>query len=210
MGILMLGHFALVPNLATYWQFNLGHPRERLGLLFVAGGLVSFVTMRLAGRLADRLGAAVTIAGGTAAYVAVLLVTFVFPPQPAPALLLFAGFMAVSSFRMVPMQALASRVPEQRERARFMSLQSVVQHLAAATGAFLASGMLRELPGGRLEGMGAVGWTAAAVSLIVPAVMWRAEARVRRREGEPSARLELPGRAERPREARPPRSVAVP
>ena len=179
----MLAQFAIVPNIAAYWQFNLGYPRDRLGLLFVAGGLVSLATMRVAGWLADHAGAALTAAAGTALYVAVMLATFVFPLPARPALALFVGFMAAASFRMVPMQALSSRVPDAQQRARFMSSQSVVQHLAAAIGAFSATRMLRELPGGGLDGMSEVAWIAVALAALVPAIMWLVEARVRRREG---------------------------
>jgi predicted MFS family arabinose efflux permease len=180
-GVLMLAQFALVPNIAAYWQFNLGFPRERLGLLFVAGGLVSLVTMRAAGRLADRAGAALTAAGGTALYVAVLFATFIFPVPAAAAL--FVAFMAASTFRMVPVQALSSRVPLPAERARFLSAQSVVQHLASAVGAFGSTRMLQELPGGRLDGMGSVAWASAALAAAAPALMWLVESRVRGREG---------------------------
>ena len=76
---LMTAQFAIVPNIAAYWQFNLAYPRDRLGLLFVLGGAASFGCMRLAGRLGDRIGAAVTTAGGTAFYAAVVLAAFVFP-----------------------------------------------------------------------------------------------------------------------------------
>jgi predicted MFS family arabinose efflux permease len=179
---LMAAQFALVPNIAAYWQFNLAYPRERLGLLFVFGGLVSFATMRIAGRLADRAGAAPTAAAGTALYVVVLLAGFIFPGRQPPALILFVGFMAASSFRMVPMQALASRVPAPDERARFMSAQSVVQHLASATGAFVASKMLWQLPGGRLGGMVGVASAAAVLASVVPGLLWLLELRVRRRE----------------------------
>jgi predicted MFS family arabinose efflux permease len=183
-GLLMLAQFGLVPNIAAYWQFNLGYPRERLGLLFVAGGLVSLVAMRVAGRLADRAGVAVTAAFGTLAYLAVLLAAFILPLRAPPALALFVGFMAASSFRMVPMQALSTRVPGPQERARFMSMQSVVQHLAAALGAFASTRVLHELPGGALSGMDSVAWFAAALAAVVPGIMWLVETRVRRSESE--------------------------
>jgi predicted MFS family arabinose efflux permease len=186
-GVLMMAQFAIVPNIAAYWQFNLGYPRERLGLLFVAGGLVSFGTMRVGGWLADRAGPALTMASGTALYVGVLLAAFVFPGR-APALALFVAFMAASSFRMVPLQALSSRVPGPEERARFMSVQSAVQHMAAATGAFAAASTLRELPGGRLGGMGAVASAAAALASAVPLLAWLVESRLRGREGGVSSR----------------------
>ncbi|HSB41980.1 MAG TPA: MFS transporter [Methylomirabilota bacterium] len=182
-GALMTAQFAIVPNISAYWQFNLGYPREHLGLLFVLGGAVSFAAMRLAGHLADRAGAALAVAAATVPYAAVVLAAFVFPAREPPALVLFVGFMAASAFRMVPIQALSSRVPEPEERARFMSAQSVVQHLGAATGALVASGMLRELPGGSLVGMAGVGLFAVALAATVPALLWLLEQRVRRREG---------------------------
>ncbi len=182
-GALMTAQFAIVPNISAYWQFNLGYPRERLGLLFVLGGAVSFAAMRLAGRLADRAGAALAVAAATVPHAAVVLAAFVFPAREPPALVLFVGFMAASAFRMVPIQALSSRVPEPEERARFMSAQSVVQHLGAATGALVASRMLRELPGGSLVGMAGVGLFAVALAATVPALLWLLEQRVRRREG---------------------------
>ena len=205
---LMTAQFALVPNIAAYWQRNLGYPRERLGLLFVSGGAASFAGMRVAGRLADRFGSALTTAGATALYVAVVLAAFVFPAAAPPALLLFVGFMVASSARMVPMQALSTRVAEPQERARFMSAQSAVQHLGAAAGAFLGAGMLRELPDGRLGGIDGVAWLAVALAAAVPGLSWLVESRVRRRDGpgpeatavgavapeERSPRLAVPGR----------------
>ena len=43
--------FMLFPNMSSYLQMNLGFPREDLGLLFMAGGALSFVFVPLAGRL---------------------------------------------------------------------------------------------------------------------------------------------------------------
>lgn len=201
---LMTAQFALVPNIATYWQFNFGYPREHLGMLFVLGGLVSFGTMRLAGQLADRMGAAVTAAAATALYLAVLFAAFIFPSPEPQALALFVAFMAASSFRMVPIQALSSRIPAASERARFMSAQSVVQHLGSAAGAFTASRMLWQLPGSRLGGMDRVAWLAAALAAAVPGLLWLLEVRVRRGEGE----LGLLARETAHRPAAPPEPLA--
>ena len=184
MAALMTGQFALVPNIAAYWQFNLAYPREHLGLLFVLGGLVSFGAMRLAGQLADRVGVAASAAAATVFYLGVLFAAFIFPAREPQALALFVTFMAASSFRMVPMQALSSRVPGATERAGFLSLQSVVQHLGSAVGAFTASRMLWQLPASRLGGMDRVAWLAAALAAAVPGLLWLLEVRVRRGEGE--------------------------
>jgi predicted MFS family arabinose efflux permease len=181
-GLVMLGHFALVPNLAAYFQFNFGYPREHLGLLYFVGGLISIGTMRLAGYLADRIGVSTAAGAGTVAYVAVLTVSFISPIYSVPVLVLFVGFMVASSFRAVPMRALASRVPSAEERARYMSAQSAVDHLAGAAGALIGAQLLHELPGGRLEGMDRLGGFTVLLSASVPFLLVFVERRVRRRE----------------------------
>jgi hypothetical protein len=90
--------------------------------------------------------------------------------------------MAASAFRIVPLHALSSRVPRPEERARFMSVQSAVLHLSAATGAFTAASVLEEIPGGRLARMDVVALGASALAASVPVLMWLVESRVRRRD----------------------------
>jgi predicted MFS family arabinose efflux permease len=181
-GVVMLGHFALVPNLAAYYQYNFGYPRDGLGLLYFVGGLISIGTMRIAGYLADKIGVSLAATFGTIAYIAVLAVAFISPIYSLPVLLLFAGFMVASSFRAVPMRSLSSRVPSPVERARYMSAQSAVDHLAGAAGAVLGSRLLHELPNGRLEGMDRLGWVTVSLSACVPFLLLFVERTVRRRE----------------------------
>jgi predicted MFS family arabinose efflux permease len=181
-GTAMMANFALIPNLSAYWLFNLGYPRERLGLLYLVGGAVSFAAMRLAGWLVDRAGAAVVATGGTALYVAVLACGFILPAAWLPVMALFVGFMLTGTFRLVPLQTLATRVPGPGERARFLSIQTVVQHLSAASGAMLAARMLGELPGGRLVGMDRVAWFSVGAGCALPPLLWFVEVQVRRRE----------------------------
>jgi predicted MFS family arabinose efflux permease len=181
-GLMMAANFMLVPNLAAYWQFNFGYPREHMGLLYLVGGLVSFAIMRVVGQLVDRFGAALISAFGTAAYLACLFVSFVVPQYSWPVLGLFVVLMGSTSFRFVPLQSLASRVPFPAERARYMSTQSAVQHISAALGALVASHLLTELPGGRLSGMNHVGLVSMTLGALVPGLLWFVEGQVRARE----------------------------
>ncbi len=185
----MMGNFALIPNLSTFWLFNRGYPRDDLSLLYMVGGAVSFGTMRLSGWLVDRVGPSRVALGGTILYVTTLTVGFIRPIESVPVMVIFVAFMVTGTFRVVPMQALSSRVPEPRERARFMSLQSAVQHLASAAGAMLASRMLVERADHGLSGMEDVAWFAAALASALPILLWLVELGVKRREG---AGLEAP------------------
>jgi predicted MFS family arabinose efflux permease len=181
---LMFGNFALIPNLSAYIQYNLGYPRAQLGLLYLSGGTISFLTMRLAGKAADRFGATSTSAVGTAAFVLTLFLGFVRPLAWLPVLALFVTFMVTSSFRMVAVQTLTTRVPAAHERARFMSVQSCVQHVASAGGAMFASQLLTTRDDGGLVGMDAVATVAAVLAASVPVVMSLVEPRVKRREND--------------------------
>jgi predicted MFS family arabinose efflux permease len=178
----MLSGFAIVPNLAAFAQYNLGLPRGRLGLAYLIGGVVSFAVLRLGGQLVDRVGAPVVAAAGTAAFVAVLAVGLAWPPDWLPVVLLFAGFMTANSLRNVAANTLSSRVPQPQERARFLSTQSAVQHLASALGATLSTRILTVGPDGRLAGMPALAAVSAAAAALLPLVLFRVAALLRARD----------------------------
>jgi predicted MFS family arabinose efflux permease len=174
----MSGHFAIIPNLSAYLQINLGYPRDQLGWLYMVGGLVSFATLRIAGRVTDRFGSSRSAALGSLLYVITLYVGFIHPVASVPIMAIFVAFMVTGSFRFVPMQALSSRVPHPSERARFMSLQSCVQHMSSATGAFLASRILDTAADGRLIGMNFVAMFTATLAILLPFMLALVEAKV--------------------------------
>lgn len=176
--VALMAGFILIPNISGYLQVNLSYPRERLGLLYLAGGAVSFFAMRLAGWLVDRFG---SFRVATVAALIVAVVTwsgFGVPTPKVPVVVIFMGFMLANALRNVAYNTLTSKVPRPRERARFMSLQSAVAHAASATGAFLSARMLGEGAGGRLEGMPRVAVASIALALLVPVLMRVVERRV--------------------------------
>jgi predicted MFS family arabinose efflux permease len=174
----MLSSFSLAPNLSAYLQFNLGYPRDEVGLLYLVGGAVSFATLRLAGSLSDRFGPALTSTLGCAMYFVVVYLVFLSPVRAIPILMLFTGYMVTSGFRMVPIQALSSRVPSNSERARFSSTQSAVQHMASAVGAVVSSAMLGVDANGGLVGIERVAWFSLACMAVLPVLLYRLQWRV--------------------------------
>jgi predicted MFS family arabinose efflux permease len=187
MGATMMATFAIVPNIAAHLQFDLGYPRELLGRLYMVGGALSFLVLRVAGRWVDRAGAPRVAWLGTVVFVFVLGVGFAFPPAGLPVMPVFALFMVATSFRNVSLNTLASKVPGPGERARFMSAQSAVQHLASAAGATLSTGVLEVAADGRLEGMTTLALGAAGLSLALPVLLAAVAARLERRDGVPPA-----------------------
>ncbi|MGZ6143973.1 MAG: MFS transporter, partial [Myxococcales bacterium] len=178
----MAAGFSVIPNISAYVQFNLGYPRARLGLLYLYGGAVSFFTTQAAGRLIDRFGSFRVGTAGTFLLVFAIFGGFVLVPPLFPVAGIFIAFMLAMSFRNVSYNTLTTKVPLSSERARFMSIQSAVQHAASASGAFASSQILAELPGGALLGMERVAFLAIGLTLTLPFFLYAVESAVRRRE----------------------------
>ncbi|WP_437909807.1 MFS transporter [Sorangium sp. So ce327] len=176
--ILTVASFLVIPNISAYVQYNLGYPRERLGLLYFVGGLVSFAAMRAVGPLVDRFGAFQTGSVGAAVLASVLYAGFVSYTPGLPVLAIFIVFMLGMTFRNVSYNTLTSKVPRPAERARFTSMQSAVQHMASAIAAFAAARMLHELPDHRLEGMPVVAGLSIAFTIALPLLFLGIERRV--------------------------------
>lgn len=149
-GVSVVSGFLLIPNLSTYYQLNMGYPREDLGLLFLVGGSISFFTMRLAGRAADRLGPLTVTVTASLAYIAVLYWGFYRAVAWLPVMALFCAFMISRTTLAVSANTVVSWVPRARDRAAFMSVKNAFQHFAAAGGAFLSSHILSQDPSGAL------------------------------------------------------------
>ncbi len=178
----MMSGFMIVPNIAAHLQFNLQFPRDELGRLYMAGGVVSFLVLRVAGRAVDRFGAPRVATLGTVVFVAVMMVAFAYPPAGLPVAAAFAGFMVGNSLRNVSINTTSSRVPAPAERARFMSAQSAVQHLASALGAGLSTRLLTVEADGRLGGMRSVAFVSTGLALLVPALLAAVSAGIARRD----------------------------
>jgi len=177
--VTMAAGFLVLPNISAYVQANLGLPRSQLQWVYGIGGVVSFVTLRLVGRLVDRFG---SFRVGTAAAVLLAIgfdLLFVDVPRGAPVTALAIFIFFALSARNVSYNTLASKVPEQAERARFMSFQSAVQHLASALGASLSSQVLFVQPDGSLGNVRTLGRMAIALTLLLPFLLHRVERGVR-------------------------------
>ena len=175
---LMTSGFILIPNFSAYIQGNLDYPRSGLGVLYLVGGLFSFVGMRAIGRLVDRFGA-VRVGVGASGVVILATAAIFFAYTPLiPVIVLFVAFMLGTSGRNVAYNTLVSKVPLAHERARFMSVQSAVQHLAASVGAFLSAELLVSNADGSLGGTDRIAWVSIVLAVLAPFVMHQVQTRL--------------------------------
>ncbi|MFA5121842.1 MFS transporter [Zavarzinia sp.] len=172
--------FLIFPSTTAFLQFNLGFPRDDLGLLYMIGGGLSLVGMRLTGRIVDRLGTSRVNVVATIVLALLLFGAFVIMPPPAPMLVLFPCFMLAMSARNVATQTLMTKVPIASERAGFMSLSSACQHLTASAGAGISSLLLTTDTAGRLVGMPTLAFIAIFCAALVPVVQATIEVLIKR------------------------------
>lgn len=163
--------FCVIPNLSAFIQGNMGWPRAWLPYLYMAGGTLSFGALRAFGAFADRWGAPRVMTGGTLAFVVLLVAWLGVVPALLPVWVLFPAMMVAMSARNVSHQTLVSQVPRPAQRAAFQSLNSAVQHSAAALAAFFGTLMLGSTESGALVGMPALAAVAVLVALPVPLLL---------------------------------------
>jgi predicted MFS family arabinose efflux permease len=180
----MMAGFSIVPNISAYVQGNRGYPRAELGALYLAGGSVSFIAMRVMGGFVDRLGAAAMSALGTVLFAGVLAAAFVYEWAALPVMLIYVVFMTSMSFRNIALSTISTRVPLPHERARFLSLQSAAQHMAASLGAVTSAQLLRERADHTLEGMPRVATLSIALSVFLPGLLWLVERQLQTRAAQ--------------------------
>jgi predicted MFS family arabinose efflux permease len=183
---LMASAFLVVPVITPYLVFNLHFPAKDLKWIYMIGGALSFVILRIIGALVDRYGSTRLAAVGTAIFLAVSWFAFVRYDPRIPITVLFVLFMMGNNFRMAPYQTLISKVPALQERASFMSLMGATQHLSMAAGAVFSSVVLSTGDAGVLVGMPRLGVLAMAVAALAVPLFWLVERRVERAPAPPN------------------------
>ena len=177
----MFGNFLLIPNLSAYIQFNLGFPRERIGELYMIGGVASLIGMQVTGYLTDRFG---SLGTGTVVCLGLALVLwqgFMHQPDMLWVPYIFAGFMVFSSARRVTQNALTSMTPEGHERAAYTSAQFAFQHVSTGIAAVGSSWVLTADETGALEGMVLLSSITMIFVLAQPIMMWWLKRKLDRR-----------------------------
>ncbi|HEY0061758.1 MAG TPA: MFS transporter [Telluria sp.] len=170
-GLSQFSAFLLIPHFSAYFLLNLGFPRDRLGLLYLTGGVTALLAVQVLGRVVDRVGAKVALALASVGMGLGLLPFFT--DIGAFSIATFVLFMAGNAGRNISVGAALSHVPAARERAGFMALQSMVQDLSIAAAALTASFLLAESDDGRLVGMALVAAIAAVLGCALPWALHR-------------------------------------
>lgn len=165
-GLMMMGHFLIIPFINPYMEFNKGYPRSVTPLIYLVGGIASFVAAVFLGRLSDRIGKLTVFSYCVPlSFIMVVMITNL-PSLPFSVVLsFFAIWFALATGRAVSSQTMVSNVTGSSNRGSFMSLNSSIQHLGTGVAALVSGYIVTEDKGGRLMHYEWVGYLSVIVLL---------------------------------------------
>ena len=171
---LMLAGFTVIPFMSPAMVVNFKVAEADLQYVYLVGGLFTFFTSRLIGKLCDRFGYIQVFSPvALLSLVPILLVTHLRNLPFAGAIAVSTLFMVLVSGRFVPSMALLNSVVSPKSRGAFMNLNSSVQSLFSGIASFVAGKMITQGPGGELLGYSAVGYLACGATLLTVALAFR-------------------------------------
>jgi predicted MFS family arabinose efflux permease len=174
MGLLMLGHFSIIPYIPNFAVHNLHMNDEYIGFIYLAGGIAIVLTMRLVGKLSDKVGSLKVFSVlSVLALIPILTITHIESAGVPVILLLAAALFTFGGNRGVPANTLISATAEPHQRGGFMSLTSAMQQFAAGLASFFGGLLTVEGPDHTVLNYSHVGYLAAAASIIaIPVAMY--------------------------------------
>jgi len=146
-GVLMLGHFTIIPYIAPYMVGNVGFTEIELAYIYLTGGALTAFTSPLVGKMADSFGRFNTYT--VFALLVIIPMIWITNLGPVP---LWAALVATSLFfifangRMVPSTAMVTAVIRPENRGAFMGLRTSVQQLFSGIAAFVGGWIVTEVP----------------------------------------------------------------
>ncbi len=145
--LLMLGHFTIIPFVATYMVGNVGFSKTELTYIYLVGGLATMIFSPIIGRMADKYGRLrIFTIFGSLVIIPIVLITNLSPVPVWLALLISAIFFIFSNGRMVPSTTMETAVIAPEMRGSYMSIRSSVQQLTSGFASFIAGLILSEAP----------------------------------------------------------------
>jgi predicted MFS family arabinose efflux permease len=165
-GLMMMGHFLIIPFINPYMEFNMGFSKGLTPVVFLVGGVASLIAAIYLGRLSDKVGKLPVFSYCVLlSFIFVVLLTNL-PALPFTVVLgFFAVWFALATGRAVTSQTMVTAVTTETQRGSFMSLNSSIQHLGTGAAALIAGYIVTKEENGRLLRYEWVGYLSVLVLL---------------------------------------------
>ncbi|MFN3665212.1 MAG: MFS transporter, partial [Sediminibacterium sp.] len=165
-GALMLGHFLIIPFLNPYMEFNVGFTDTQRNMIYMVGGLATFFTSPLIGKLADKYGKHNTfIFFALVSLVPIFLITNMPAIKYYYVLMVTGIWFVLSTGRGIPAQAIISNVVPAEQRGSFMSFNGSIQQLFSGIASLIAGAIVISKPDHTIVHYSWVGYLSIAIVL---------------------------------------------
>lgn len=173
---LVMAGGCLIPFIAPSVVANMGITERELPWAYAAGGVCTFFSMPIMGRLTDRYDKLKLLTWMSAASVIVVLFfTRMGPSSLTLTCIVMAVFMVTMSSRFTPTMTMITNAVEARYRGGFMSVNSALQQGAIGLANVIAGMFVVQESSGRLGGMPTVGYV--SIGFFVLTVLFAAKLR---------------------------------
>lgn len=166
-GLLMTGHFLIIPFINPYLEFNKGFSKDLIPWLYLVGGVASLLAALYLGKLADKKGKLIVFSVSVFLSLFMVIIITRLPNVPfAIVLLFFAIWFVVGTGRIVSAQAMISEVVTPGQRGSFMSVNGSIQQLGSGIAALCAGAIVFTDKTGKIHNYNWVGYLSVLVLLI--------------------------------------------
>lgn len=166
-GLLMMGHFLIIPFINPYLEFNKGFSRNDIPAIYLVGGMASLLAAISLGQIADKRGKLNIFSLSVFfSLFMVLIITQLPNVHFAVVLIFFALWFMVATGRIVTAQAMITEVVKPEQRGSFMSINGSIQQLGSGLAALFAGAIVTKEKTGRILNYEWVGYLSILVLLL--------------------------------------------
>jgi predicted MFS family arabinose efflux permease len=183
--LLATGGFMLMPFGSAFSINNLKISVDDLPILYGATGVFSILFGPLSGKLSDKIGKYTVFVGGSIISMIMVLIYTQLGVTPLWVVILinvvmFAGITA----RMISASALATAVPQLKDRGAFMSINSSIQQISGGVASALAGVIVSQAGDGTMQHYDLLGYTVVGSMLIAIAMMYVLNEQIRKNDNK--------------------------
>ncbi|HMK25584.1 MAG TPA: MFS transporter [Chitinophagaceae bacterium] len=176
-GLLMMGHFLIIPFINPYIEFNKGFSKELIPMIYLFGGIASLVGAIFLGRYSDKVGKLpVFLWSVFLSLFMALIITKMPNVHFSLVLCFFSVWFVLATIRAITAQAMISEVVKPEQRGSFMSVNGSIQQLGSGLAALAAGAIVITEKSGKISNYNWVGILSIlvlAISMILGHIVFK-------------------------------------
>jgi MFS transporter, DHA1 family, inner membrane transport protein len=166
-GLMMTGHFMIIPFINPYLEFNMGYSKNITPMVYAVGGVSSLISAYAIGRLTDKIGKWKTLVICVCCSIPLIITICNLPDwHPYMTLVVFGVWFFMATGRGVSAQALISNVASPEVRGSFQSFNSFMQQLGTGAASIISGLVVLKTADGSLSGYANLGWISIIILLL--------------------------------------------